>query len=93
MHRRGHFVFELGVQQRRGAHQRDDRLVADRDRDRQIFAARLRMRQVDRDIVLRHGLDADAVRAFHLQPVAADVLDVVIVPIVGIAETMHALSM
>ena len=56
------------------------------DRHRQIFATRLRMRQVDRYIVLRHGLNADAVGAFHLQPVNPDILKLVIVPIVGVTR-------
>ena len=36
--------------------------------------------------MLRHGLNSDAVRALHHQPVDPDVLHVVIVPVVGVAR-------
>ena len=50
-----------------------------------ILAARLGMGDVDGDVVLRHGLDAEPVGALHLQAIDADILDVVIVPIVEVA--------
>ena len=43
------------------------------------------MRHVDRDIVLRHGLDSQAIRSLDLQAIYADVLDIVVVPVVRIA--------
>jgi hypothetical protein len=44
------------------------------------------MRQLDGDVVLRHGLNPDPVRALHHQPVAPDVLHVVVIPVVGVAR-------
>jgi hypothetical protein len=43
------------------------------------------MGDVDRDVVLGHSLDAEPVRSLHLKPVAADILDVVVRPVVGVA--------
>jgi hypothetical protein len=51
----------------------------------QVLAALFGVGQVDRDVMLRHSLDADPVATFHLQAIDADILDIVIVPIVGIA--------
>ena len=85
LHHGRHLVFELVVEQRCRPHQRDQRLIAQRDRDRQVLAALFGMRHVDCDIVLRHGLDAQPVRSLDLQAIDADVLDVVVVPVVEIA--------
>jgi hypothetical protein len=40
--------------------------------------------EMDGDIVLWHGLDADAIAGIHPQAIDADVLDVVVVLVVGI---------
>ena len=42
--------------------------------------------EMDRDIVLRHGLYGDAVRPLHHQPIDAHILDIVVVPIVRVAR-------
>ena len=47
LHDRRHFVFELVIKQGRCRHQHDNGLIADGDRDRQVFAARFRMRQLE----------------------------------------------
>ena len=52
----------------------------------QVFAARLGVVDVYGDVVLRHRLDRDPVRSLHHQPVNSDVLDVVVVPVIGIAR-------
>ncbi len=44
------------------------------------------MGEVDGDVVLGNRLNADAVGTLHHQPVDADILDIVIVPVVGIAR-------
>ena len=85
MHHRRHFVLKLGVEQGCCAHQGNDGLIAQRDRDRQVLPALFCMRHMDRDIVLRHGLDSQAVRSLDLQTVYSDVFDIVVVPIVKIA--------
>ena len=85
LHRRGHLVFELVVEHRRGRHQQDERIVADGDNDRQILAAGLGMFELQGDVMLRHGLNAQTIAPFHLQPIAAHILQVVVVPIVRVA--------
>ncbi len=60
------------------------RAGAKRDVDRQIFAALLGMGQMNGDVVLRHGLDADPVRPLHLEPIHADILDFIVFEIIGI---------
>jgi len=57
-----------------GAHQRDDRIVAKRNRDRQILATLLGLMQMQRDIMHRHRLQPELTLAFHFHPVNADVL-------------------
>ena len=86
LHHCRHFVFELVVQQGRCGHQQNDGLIGDGDRYRQVLAARFSMRQLDGDVVLRHGLNPDPVRALHHEPIAPDVLHVVIIPVVGVAR-------
>ena len=44
------------------------------------------MGDMDSDVVLRHGLDADPVRPLHHQPVDADIFDVAIVPVIRISR-------
>ncbi len=43
------------------------------------------MGQMNGDVVLRNGLDADPVRPLHLEPVHADILEVIVFEIVGIS--------
>jgi hypothetical protein len=36
------------------------------------------------DVVLRNGFDADPVRPLHLEPIHADILDFIVLEIIGI---------
>jgi hypothetical protein len=65
LHHCGHFVFELVIQKGRCRHQQNNGLIGDGDRYRQVLAARFSMRQLDGNVVLRHGLNPDTVRALH----------------------------
>jgi hypothetical protein len=45
----------------------------------------LRMRRVDSDIVLRNWLNSELAASFHLQAIDADILNIVVVPVIGVA--------
>ncbi len=55
-------------------HQRDDRIVTERDRNRQIFTALFRFMQMQGNIVHRHRLQAELTFAFHFHTIDTDVL-------------------
>ena len=89
-----HLVFKLAIEHRRCRHQRNEGFGGESDRHRQILAARLGVGNVDGAIMLWLDLNAEPVRAFHLQAVNTDVLDVVVLPIIGIAaDHTQGLSM
>jgi hypothetical protein len=43
------------------------------------------MRRVDSDIVLRNWLNSELAASFHLQAIDADILNIVVVPVIGVA--------
>ena len=81
-----HFILGLIVFQRRRAHQRDDRIVAEGNRNRQIFTALFRFMQMQSDIVHRNRLQAELALALHFHAVDADVLLAEVVRVERIAR-------
>jgi hypothetical protein len=61
--------------------QRNYGLVSQRGRDRQVFPTLFRMSHVNRDIMLRHSLDSQAVSLLDLQAIYSDVIGVPVVKI------------
>src|SRR6476469_4203406 len=66
LHGAGHLVLELVVQHRGSAHQRDGRLVAQGDGDRQVLAAGLGVGELDRAVVLGNALQTEPVAVLDL---------------------------
>ena len=84
LYRCGHLVLELRVEHGRRSAEGQQRVVADRYRDGQVLSACLGVGEVGGDVGLGDRLYGEGVGAFHLDAVDADVLDIVVVRVVGI---------